>query len=381
MCTLKSGTKMRFSMKKKMTLAALCAAGLFLFAGCTAQAETEIAANWLRTPSDVFTPGFYEKLTYAVEMEKTEDTSVSGMSFELDAENSSYYVETEAPSSPFSHGGTTYNEYYKLHSVAEISGTYTYTDPETGETSEICSFGGENDTPASDADDAIRIERTVYFRTTRGDDNLEPIYSENDIYSFAPAGATGGGVALYSYSYTIGYNAGCTEAAIDYTDNFAGLSAEELQVSEGLQKGKVLLSDVTVDDLQRSYTVLDNAQLYFAGRGIALSADAGTSLAVVSGENGLGTVSLTASGDPAATPFTFTMDGEPFDGDVTCTTVSISVTSSGANSGLPHSVKYASTAQGEDGNSCYAMPMEIAEPFGYGIGSLVYTLREAVHTK
>ena len=110
-------------MKKKMTLAALCAAGLFLFAGCTAQAETEIAANWLRTPSDVFTPGFYEKLTYAVEMEKTEDTSVSGMSFELDAENSSYYVETEAPSSPFSHGGTTYNEYYKLHSVAEIAGT------------------------------------------------------------------------------------------------------------------------------------------------------------------------------------------------------------------------------------------------------------------
>lgn len=370
-------------MKKKLTFAALCAAGLFLLAGCSAQIETEIAADWLESPSDVFTPGFYEKLTYSVEMEESEDTSVTGVSFALDEENSSYMVETEAPVTPYSHGGTTYNEYYVLHSVAEIAGTYTYTDPESGETRELCSFGGDNDTEASDADDAIRIERTVYFRTTRGDDNLEPIYSESDVYSFAPAGMNSANISLYSYSYEISYNADCTQATVSYTDNFADLTAEELAVSEGLQKAKLASTETrTYGDLQRNYTVLDNAQLYFAGRGITVSADSSSSLSVVSGENGAGTLSFSLSGSAAAEPYSFTLDGEPMDGvNVTVSTVTIGVTSNGNNSGMPHTVKYASPVQGESGNAYYSMPMQIAEPLGYGIGNLVYTIEDATHTK
>lgn len=71
-------------------------AALFLFAGCSAQIVASISSGWLTDPATTYDPNFYESLDYEVSFANTESNSTSRLTIEIDTENSSYNITTEA---------------------------------------------------------------------------------------------------------------------------------------------------------------------------------------------------------------------------------------------------------------------------------------------
>ena len=361
--------------RKKIALAALAVAGALALSACSVRVETLFAANWLRAPSAGYDDNYYEKLTYGLAFAADEGSSLS---VQIDAENSSFTMETEAFPG-WTHGDTTYTHVYRLRTELTLSASYVYT-AEDGTQTTVAAFGGENDTEESDADDPAKEVTEVWFRSKADGGNLEPICSTSTYYSYSPAGMSSSGVYLYNYSVNIEYTENGNVAAIKYTDGWADLAEGEAQVSDNLLKARLFdTEERTYSGLQDDYTAVDHGQLLFAGRGIGFTSaeESGHTLTVFTPNYGAQNVSLTCS-EIATRTFTFSLDGTNKERRIAVASVTASVISNGGNGGPSHTVYYAQKGSDSD-NPYYCMPIQIEKPFGFGIGTMTLSLTEAVH--
>lgn len=374
--------------RKKIALAALAVAGALALSACSVRVETLFAANWLSAPSAGYIPDYYEKLTYGISFAADEGSSLS---VQIDAENSSYTMETEALAGwtyeDRNGEKTTYSKIYRLRTELTLSASYVYT-AEDGTQTTVAAFGGANDTEESDADDPAKEVTEVWFRSKADGGNLEPICSTSTWYSYSPAGMSSSGVYLYNYSVNIEYTENGNVAAIKYTDGWADLAEGEAQVSDNLLKARLFdTEERTYSGLQDDYTAVDHGQLLFAGRGIGFTSaeESGHTLTVFTPNYGAQNVSLTCS--EIATR-TFTFDLIPVDEteeiitehQIAVAAVTASVISNGGNGGPSHTVYYAQKGSDSD-NPYYCMPIQIEKPFGFGIGTMTLSLTEALHTR
>ncbi len=350
--------------RKKIALAALVVAGALALSACSVRVETLFAANWLSAPSAGYIPDYYEKLTYGISFAADEGSSLS---VQIDAENSSFTMETA--------------HVYRLRTELTLSASYVYT-AEDGTQTTVAAFGGANDTEESDADDPAKEVTEVWFRSKADGGNLEPICSTSTYYSYSPAGMSSSGVYLYNYSVNIEYTENGNVAAIKYTDHWADLAEGEAQVSDNLLKARLFdTEERTYSGLQDDYTAVDHGQLLFAGRGIGFTSaeESGHTLTVFTPNYGAQNVSLTCS-EIATRTFTFSLDGTNEERQIAVASVTASVISNGGNGGPSHTVYYAQKGSDSD-NPYYCMPIQIEKPFGFGIGTMTLSLTEARHTR
>ena len=358
-------------MKKKLAILAVLLCGVFLFAACSAMVPTDFSANWLKNPSSIDDPEYYEKLVYSIGTTST-DMKDSISKVEIDPENSSLVLETEKTN--FSQD---YTNVYKLTYTLTLSATYYYVDASGNET-KVVAFGGANDTAESDADDPASIVREVYFNTV--DKDLQPIYSKTTVFSYSPTSMNGNHVDLYYYSCEINYDAECKNATVKRTDLWGDLSDEERKVSYTLSKAATSPIDAKISDLQKKYTFIDEAQLFFAARGINYSENSSNTLATTAVSTALNTLNLTLScSEIVESKGNFLLDGTQLsDQSISCANVSISLSGNGSNNGSTHKMLIAQKTS-DTRSDYYALPLRIESPsltFG-----MVYTLTSATHTR
>ncbi len=358
-------------MKKKLAILAVLLCGVFLFAACSAMIPTDFSANWLKNPSSIDDPEYYEKLVYSIGTTST-DMKDSISKVEIDPENSSLVLETEKTN--FSQD---YTNVYKLTYTLTLSATYYYVDASGNET-KVVAFGGANDTAESDADDPASIVREVYFNTV--DKDLQPIYSKTTVFSYSPTSMNGNHVDLYYYSCEINYDAECKNATVKRTDLWGDLSNEERKVSDTLSKAATSPIDAKISDLQKKYTFIDEAQLFFAARGINYSENSSNTLATTAVSTALNTLNLTLScSEIVESKGNFLLDGTQLsDQSISCANVSISLSGNGSNNGAAHKMLIAQKTS-DTRSDYYALPLRIESPsltFG-----MVYTLTSATHTR
>lgn len=362
-------------MKKKLAILAVLLCGVFLFAACSAMVPTDFSANWLKNPSSIDDPAYYEKLVYSVGT-TSNDVKDSVSKVEIDTDNSSLVIVTEKVP-PFSHNGQNYTNVYKLTYTFTLSATYYYVDASGNET-KVVAFGGANDTAESDADDPASIVREVCFNTA--DKDLQPIYSKTTIFSYSPTSMNGNHVDLYYYSCEIDYDAECKNATVKRTDLWGDLSDEDRKVSDTLSKTATTPIDATISNLQKNYTFIDEAQLFFAARGINYSENSSNTLATIAVSTALNTLDLTLScSEIVESKGNFLLDGTQLsDQSISCANVSISLSGNGSNNGAAHKMLIAQKTS-DTRSDYYALPLRIESPsltFG-----MVYTLTSATHTR
>lgn len=361
-------------MKKKLAILAVLLCGVFLFAACSAMVPTDFSSNWLKNPSSIDDPAYYEKLVYNVSTSDS-DMKDSISKAEVDTDNSSLVLETVKTN--FSRNGQNYTNVYKMTYTFTFSATYYYVDASGNET-KILSFGGANDTAESNADDPASMVREVYFNTT--DKDLQPIYSKTTVFSYSPTNMNGNHVDLYYYSCEIDYDAECKNATVKRTDLWGDLSDEERKVSDTLSKAATSPIDAKISDLQKKYTFIDEAQLFFAARGINYSENSSNTLATTAVSTALNTLSLTLScSEIVESKGNFLLDGTQLsDQSISCANVSVSLSGNGSNNGSIHKMLIAQKTS-DTRSDYYALPIRIESPsltFG-----MVYTLTSATHTK
>ncbi len=361
-------------MKKKLAILAVLLCGVFLFAACSAMVPTDFSANWLKNPSSIDDPAYYEKLVYSVGT-TSNDMKDSISKVEVDTDNSSLVLETQKTS--FSRNGQNYTNVYKLTYTFTLSATYYYVDASGNET-KVVAFGGANDTAESDADDPASIVREVYFNTA--DKDLQPIYSKTTMFSYSPTSMNGNHVDLYYYSCEIDYDAECKNATVKRTDLWGDLSDEDRKVSDTLSKTATTPIDAKISNLQKNYTFIDEAQIFFAARGINYSENSSNTLATIAVSTALNTLDLTLScSEIVESKGNFLLDGTQLsDQSISCANVSISLSGNGSNNGAAHKMLIAQKTS-DTRSDYYALPLRIESP-GLTFG-MVYTLTSATHTR
>ena len=365
-------------MKKLLATAALLVAGIFVFSGCTKQVATKLNANWQKTSA--YDQNYYELLEYSVAFSDADSTY--SLKIVPDLENSSYVVETQALASE-NIDGTTYYDIYYLRS--ELTMAAQYVDKDTNKV--VAQFGGTYDTSEADSDDVDTIVTEIWFHSLKATQereyNLEPIRSVKTVRSHVPNNVNDTTLSLYNYSVTTVYNDSCTSATISYKDLWGELSDEDKKVSDSVTKethpqdGK----SVTLKDLQKRFTAFDNAQLYFAARGINFKSGSSNTLNIV-GEAGSQEITLSCSELSTRKAGSLTLDGKELgsDLDIPVSVVSFAITSNGKNSGQPKKVYFAQKSDGAE-NTYYNLPVRIEEAGFFAMGTMQYTLRSASHTK
>ena len=388
-------------MKKFLAAAATALAGLFLFAGCSAQVTANISSGWLTSPANNYDSSFYESLDYSVRFANSETDE--HLNIAVDEENSSLNMTTEAQrefSSPAA-SGLIYTNVYHTKFTLQVSATYTYTR-EGAEALEF-SFGGENDTDPNNTDfapeDADTLVLEAWFTSpettiTSAEGQLDappafsPIYSTQTWRTHAgttsvPQGGTTF-VSMYDYSIKIAYDSACQNATITYTDNYADLTDEDRTANENVEKIALNFPESReIGNLQKKYTCIDNAQMYFIARGLAMNTETTHTLTVVSGVAyyypSYMRISCT---ELVKSRFTFTMkesDGTEtsFDNaELDVATMNFGLTETGHNTGEPTKVTYAQRpATGTNTNRC--LPLRIELPYGWSVGNFVFTLQTA----
>lgn len=361
-------------MKKKLAILAVLLCGVFLFAACSAMVPTDFSANWLKNPSSIDDPAYYEKLVYSVST-SSNDMKDSISKVEIDADNSSLVMETVKTN--FSLNDQAYTNIYKLTYTFTLSATYYYVD-ENGNETKVLSFGGASDTAESKTDDPASIVREVYFNTA--DKDLQPIYSKTTVFSYSPTSMNGSHVDLYYYSCEISYDTECKNATVKRTDLWGDLSNEDRIISETLSKATTTPIDAKISDLQKNYTFIDEAQLFFAARGINYSENSSNTLATTAVNTALNTLNVTLScSEIVESKGNFLLDGTQLsDQSISSANVSISLSGNGSNNGAAHKMLIAQKTS-DTRSDYYALPLRIESP-GLTFG-MVYTLTSATHTK
>ena len=240
-------------------------------------------------------------------------------------------------------------------------------------------FGGENGEPDTLVSD-------VYFRSLENGNNLEPIYSQHTVRSHSLTNVTADSLTaravwLFDYQITINYNADCSQATVHYVDNYADTPDEERQVSDYVVKASLTSTeDRTYDKLQKNYSVFDAAQLYFMARGITFGEDTTQTVTTVS-EAGKNTVTLTCT-ELSSLSRTFALDGQAADtnSSFAVAKVKFSIQNGDIYTGQSRTVTYAQKTSGSE-NTLYNLPVQIEEPLAYNMGSYVYSLKSATHTR
>lgn len=190
----------------------------------------------------------------------------------------------------------------------------------------------------------------------------------------------GNHVDLYYYSCEIDYDTECKNATVKRTDLWGDLSDEERKVSDTLSKAVTSPIDAKISDLQKNYTFIDEAQLFFAARGINYSENSSNTLATTAVSTALNTLSLTLScSEIVESKGNFLLDGTQLsDQSISCANVSVSLSGNGSNNGSIHKMLIAQKTS-DTRSDYYALPIRIESPsltFG-----MVYTLTSATHTK
>lgn len=368
-------------MKKKLALLAACAACLFLFCACSAKVSTGFSANWLKDPSAMNNPSFYEELTYGVSFSSSDSKDTVGK-IQVDAENSGLVMKTEALAS-WTHpvDGTIYYGVYRMSYELTLSATYYYIASD-GSEEKVLSFGGASDTADVDYDDPAKIVSEIIFYTLADQKNLQPVYNTTSYFTYNTQ-MSGSRVSLYSYSTVIDYGTDCSQAKISWTDHFADLSDDELSVSDNLTKVRLRNTDsATIKDLQKNYTFIDASQLLFAARGLNYSAQSSNTVATVLPGISAQPLNATLScSEIIDNKFTFSFDGqEAAEQNISCANVSIALSGNGSNNGASHEMLIAQRAS-ETRSDYYAIPMRIESPFGFSGMTTIYTIKSASHTK
>ena len=382
---------------KKCFAAAASLAALLLFAGCSAQVTVDISANWMTNPESTYVSDFYESLDYTVRFDNS-DTD-EHLDIEIDEDNSSYNITTEAAGTmtfPAPDGSTqTYTNVYHLTMTQVVSATYTYA--EEGRDTLTYSFGGNEDADpdAFAPEDADTVVLEVWFTspesTTTGTEETRPAFSPirsiqtARTHSATTSVADGSRtfVSMYDYSIEILYDRTCQNAKMTYTDNFADLTDEERVANEYVRKEATRFPESReIGDLQKNFTCVDNAQLFFLVRGLAMKTDTSHTLTVVSGSanNYPSALSISCS-ELVNSDFTFTMiesDGteRPYNKEeLPVARMKIALANAGSNVGESTEAVYAQRSEGTNTYRC--LPLRITVPYGFSVGSYVYELNKA----
>lgn len=388
-------------MKKFFAAAALATAALLLFTGCSAQITADISSGWFTDPATAFESTFYESLDYTVGFNNSA-SNTTGLTIDVDSKNSSYNITTKALSN-YTVPGTNiqYSNVYYLKSTLTVSATYRFVHD--GETLEW-SFGGTHDTDAANEDfapeDADSVVMEVWFTsansTAAGTQETCPAYSPiRSVQTVRSHGSSASVIdgnkmfmSMYDFSITIDYNRTCQNATAAYTDNFADLTDEERAANEYVRKASTLFPDSRdLKDLQKNYTCVDNAQLLFIARGLAMNTDTSHTLTVVSGvaNNYPATQSISCS-ELVNSHANFTMvnaDGSEsvYDDnkeEIPVARMRFALANTGSNIGENTTVTYAQrAASGANTNRC--LPLHIETPYGWNIGNYEYTLEKATY--
>lgn len=386
-------------MKKFFAAAALSLAALFLFTGCAAQVTVSISSGWFTNPANGYEPSFYESLDYSISFIASD--SGSNATIEIDGTNSAYNITTQAEET-YTVPGTSrsYTDVYHLTITAKVSATYTY----TRENGEVLSytFGGAEDTGfdgefAPEDADASVVD--VWFTSPQsqasGTDQtppaFSPLYSERKTRSHwlrrSVSNDSDVFISLYDYTVKITYDERCENATIAYADAFADLTNEERAANDYVVKDTTLFPEsYELGNLQKNYTCVDNAQLFFITRGLAMSTDTTHTLTVVDGSACNYPAALRISCRELVTEplgFNFTIVDENggetehrAEEDFSMARMQFSVANNGTNVGEPPTVTYAQRPA-EGSNTYRCLPLSIDQPHGYSIGSYVYTLTRA----
>ena len=359
-------------MKKKLALIALCVSALFAFSACSVQIKTEMTANWHKNQS--YDSAYYELLEYGISFTPTEDSD-SGITIELDEANSSYTVMTEALSG--TDLGLSVTNIYHIHTELKVAASYVA--EKDGQKTVIAAFGGENGEPDTLISD-------VYFRSLENGNNLEPRFSTLTVRSHSLTNATADSLSsrsvwLFNYQVSIDYSLDCTQATVFYIDNHADIPDEERQVSDYVVKASLTSTqERTYDKLQKNYSVFDAAQLYFMGRGITFGEETSQTVTTVS-EAGKNTVTLSCT-ELSSLSRTFELDGQAADtnSSFAVAKVKFSIQNGDIYTGQARTVTYAQKTSGAE-NTLYNLPVQIEEPLAYNMGSYIYSLKSASHTR
>ena len=346
-------------MKKKFAVLAALLACLFAFAACSSRVTVSLNRNWNINTTAAYDSAFYERLTYNVRYEEPESSTLSGLKY---ADMSGTYTITTRAATRMEA-----NQAYQLTSELEISGRIVN---ENGET--VYAFGGDSGNPA----DSVVI--TVYFRDTS--DGLAPIESTASYYSHTPA--QNGSVFIYKYETKITYNDDASSATVTITDKSSEVT--ELDESEAenttVRIGVADTGESSLASLTKNYSVFDNAQLIFAGRGLTFAADSSNTVTVVSGEGGSSNVTRSCT-EVVDRTYSFNFDGSAVE-NATITTCVVNFTRSGAgsNTGPTHTVDYANRNATVTSNTYRNMPLRIETNLSYAMGAFIYSLADATHT-
>ena len=346
-------------MKKKFAVLAALLACLFAFAACTSRVTVSLNRNWNINTTAAYDSAFYECLTYNVRYEEPESSTLSGLKY---ADVSGTYTITTRAATRMEA-----NQAYQLTSELEISGRIVN---ENGET--VYAFGGDSGNPADS------VVTTVYFRDTG--DGLAPIESSASYYSHTPA--QNGSVFIYKYETKITYNDDASSATVTITDKSSEVT--ELDESEAenttVRIGVADTGESSLSSLTKNYSVFDNAQLIFAGRGLTFAADSSNTVTVVSAEGGSSNVTLSCT-EVVDRTYSFNFDGNPVE-NATITTCVVNFTRSGAgsNTGPTHTVDYANRNATVTSNTYRNMPLRIETNLSYAMGAFIYSLADATHT-
>ena len=385
-------------MKKIFAAAAMSLAALFLFTGCSAQVVANISSGWLTDPANTFQDTFYESLDYSVDFENSETDD--NVTIDVDTENSSFNITTAAMSNyPVPGTSVTYTNVYHLTMTLTVSATYTY-ERANGEKLQW-TFGGNQDAdPDTFApEDADTVTQEVWFTSAdsraTGTETTRPAYSPirsvltSRTHSVADAIADDSTlfVSMCDYSCTIVYDESGQNATITYTDNYADLTDEERLANDYVLKEILNFpGSRELSDLQKNYTCIDNAQLFFIARGLEMSEGASNTLTVVSGAaNNYPAAIRISCAEPVNSHVEFTMVntdgsireyGQSEDEQIPVATMTFSLTNAGLNVGESTSVTYAQRiTNGSNTNRC--LPLSIVTPYGRTVGSYVYALETA----
>ena len=346
-------------MKKKFAVLAALLACLFAFAACSSRVTVSLNRNWNINTTSAYDSAFYERLTYNVRYEEPESSTLSGLKY---ADVSGTYTITTRAATRMEA-----NQAYQLTSELEISGRIVN---ENGET--VYAFGGDSGNPADS------VVTTVYFRDTG--DGLAPIESTASYYSHTPA--QNGSVFIYKYETKITYNDDASSATVTITDKSSEVT--ELDESEAenttVRIGVADTGESSLSSLTKNYSVFDNAQLIFAGRGLTFAADSSNTVTVVSAEGGSSNVTLSCT-EVVDRTYSFNFDGSAVE-NATITTCVVNFTRSGAgsNTGPTHTVDYANRNATVTSNTYRNMPLRIETNLSYAMGAFIYSLADATHT-
>lgn len=346
-------------MKKKFAVLAALLACLFAFAACSSRVTVSLNRNWNINTTAAYDSTFYERLTYNVRYEEPESSTLSELKY---ADVSGTYTITTRAATRMEA-----NQAYQLTSELEISGRIVN---ENGET--VYAFGGDSGNPADS------VVTTVYFRDTG--DGLAPIESTASYYSHTPA--QNGSVFIYKYETKITYNDDASSATVTITDKSSEVT--ELDESEAenttVRIGVADTGESSLSSLTKNYSVFDNAQLIFAGRGLTFAADSSNTVTVVSAEGGSSNVTLSCT-EVVDRTYSFNFDGSAVE-NATITTCVVNFTRSGAgsNTGPTHTVDYANRNATVTSNTYRNMPLRIETNLSYAMGAFIYSLADATHT-